>query len=126
MINIRKTLRSFRFAGRGIIDLFCYENNAKVHLLVAIVVIVVGSWLQFSVTEWAIILTQIGLVWAAEAVNTAIEKLCDVVSPGHNPTIGTVKDLAAGAVLIVSIVAVIVGVLLIGSKLISLFSFSQL
>lgn len=126
MINIRKTLRSFRFAGRGIIDLFRYENNAKVHLLVAIVVIVVGSWLQFSVTEWAIILTQIGLVWAAEAVNTAIEKLCDVVSPGHNPTIGTVKDLAAGAVLIVSIVAVIVGVLLIGSKLISLFSFSQL
>ena len=126
MINIRKTLRSFRFAGRGIIDLFRYENNAKVHLLVAIVVIVVGSWLQFSVTEWAIILTQIGLVWAAEAVNTAIEKLCDVVSPGHNPTIGTVKDLAAGAVLIASIVAVIVGVLLIGSKLISLFSFSQL
>lgn len=126
MINIRKTLRSFRFAGRGVIDLFRYENNAKVHLLVAIVVIVVGSWLQFSVTEWAIILTQIGLVWAAEAVNTAIEKLCDVVSPGHNPTIGTVKDLAAGAVLIVSIVAVIVGVLLIGSKLISLFSFSQL
>lgn len=126
MINTRKTLRSFRFAGRGIIDLFRYENNAKVHFLVAIVVIVVGFWLRFSVMEWAIILTQIGLVWAAEAVNTAIEKLCDVVSPGHNPTIGTVKDLAAGAVLIVSIVAVIVGVLLTGNKLISLFSFSQL
>lgn len=118
MINIPKVLRSFRFAGQGILNLFRYENNAKVHLLVAIVVISIGFWLRFTVTEWAIILTQIGLVWAAEAVNTAIEKLCDVVSPGHNPTIGTIKDLAAGAVLIVSIVAVVVGILVIGNKLV--------
>jgi len=126
MINIPKVLRSFRFASKGIVDLFRYENNAKVHLLVTIVVISVGFWLRFTVTEWAIILTQIGLVCAAEAVNTAIEKLCDVVSPGHNPTIGNIKDMVAGAVLIVSIVAVVVGVLIIGNKLILLFPFSRL
>lgn len=117
MIDLQKTLRSFRFAGRGIIDLFQYENNAKVHLLAAFCTVGVGFWLRFSITEWAIILTQIGLVWAAEAVNTAIEKLCDVVSPGHNPTIGKVKDMAAGAVLILTIVAVVVGVLIVGNKI---------
>jgi len=122
MIDLQKTLRSFRFAGRGIIDLFRYENNAKVHLLAAVCTVVVGFWLRFSIMEWAIILTQIGLVWAAEAVNTAIEKLCDVVSPGHNQTIGNVKDLAAGAVLILTIVAVVVGLLVVGNKILSSLS----
>lgn len=117
MIDLRKTIRSFRFAGQGIFDLFRYENNAKVHLLAAVFTVAIGFWLRFSVTEWAIILTQIGLVWAAEAVNTAIEKLCDVVSPGHNPTIGKVKDMAAGAVLILTILAVVVGLLIVGNKL---------
>ncbi len=117
MIDIRKTLRSFRFAGQGIVDLFRYENNAKVHLLVAVGVIAVGFWLKLSVIEWSIILTQIGLVWAAEAINTAIEKLCDVVSPAHHPVIGKVKDMAAGAVLILGILAVVVGLLIIGNKL---------
>lgn len=123
MIDLQKTLRSFGFAGRGILNLFRYENNAKVHLLAAVCTVGVGCWLRFSITEWAIILTQIGLIWAAEAVNTAIEKLCDVVSPGHNQTIGNVKDMAAGAVLILTIVAVVVGVLIVGSKLIILFHF---
>ncbi|MCY7357870.1 MAG: diacylglycerol kinase family protein [Rudanella sp.] len=122
MIDLQKTLRSFRFAGRGLLDLFQYENNAKVHLLAAVCTVIVGFWLRFSVTEWAIILTQIGLVWAAEAVNTAIEKLCDVVSPGHNPTIGNVKDMAAGAVLILTIVAVVVGLLIVGNKILSSLS----
>jgi diacylglycerol kinase len=117
MINIPKVLRSFRFAAQGVLALFRYENNAKVHLLAAVVVIGVGFWLRFSVLEWAIILTQIGLVWAAEAVNTAIEKLCDVVSPTHHPVVGKVKDMAAGAVLILAFVAVVVGILIIGNKL---------
>ncbi|WP_019990351.1 diacylglycerol kinase family protein [Rudanella lutea] len=121
MIDIQKVLRSFRFAGQGILDLFRYENNAKVHLLVAIAVIALGFWLQFTLTEWAIVLTQIGLVWAAEAVNTAIERLCDVVSPGHHPTIGKVKDMAAGAVLILATMAVVVGLLIIGNKLLIRF-----
>lgn len=123
MIEVRKVLRSFRFAGQGIFDLFRYENNAKVHLLAAIAVIGVGFWLQLSVLEWAIILTQIGLVWAAEAVNTAIEKLCDVVSPAHHPTIGKVKDMAAGAVLILTIMAVVIGLLIIGNKFLDRFPF---
>ncbi|OIN58584.1 diacylglycerol kinase family protein [Arsenicibacter rosenii] len=121
MINLLKVVRSFRFAGAGILALFRYENNARVHLLAASGVVAVSFWLQLNRIEWAIILTQIGLVWAAEGVNTAIEKLCDLVSPGYHPQVKAIKDLSAGAVLLVVLVAVVVGSLLIGMKLYTRF-----
>lgn len=121
MIDFRKVLRSFRFAGQGILDLFRFENNAKVHFLVAGMVIVAGFLLNISRLEWAIILTQIGLVWAAEAVNTAIEKLCDFVSPGQHSQIKAVKDLSSGAVLILAITAVVTGVIILGGHLLDVF-----
>ncbi|AKD54743.1 diacylglycerol kinase family protein [Spirosoma radiotolerans] len=121
MIDFPKVLRSFRFAGQGILDLFRFENNAKVHLLVAILVIGAGVVLSLNPVEWAIILTQIGLVWAAEAFNTAIEKLCDFVSPGLHPQIKAIKDLSSGAVLILTIVAVLVGLIIFGGHLLMLF-----
>ncbi len=120
MIDFRKAGRSFRFAGQGILDLFRFENNAKVHLLVAVLVIVAGFCLQISRVEWAIILTQVGLVWAAEAFNTAVEKLCDFVSPGIHPQIRAVKDMASGAVLILAVVAVLVGLIIFGGRLLDL------
>ncbi len=118
MINGPKVLRSFRFAGQGIVQLFRNENNAKVHLLIAGMVVIAGFWLRLSRVEWAILLTQIGLVWAAEAFNTAIEKLCDVVSPGLHPQIKAIKDLSAGAVLLLALTAVVVGVLVLGGRLV--------
>lgn len=117
-VDIRKNVRSFRYAIEGIFALFRFENNAKIHLLAAITVIVVGLWLPLNRVEWALVLTQVGLVLAAEAFNTAIEKLADVVSPERHPQIKAVKDLSAGAVLLVVIVAVIVGLLIFGPKLI--------
>lgn len=116
-IDIRKNLRSFRFAADGILALFRFENNAKIHLLAALAVVVAGFWLRLDRVEWALILTQVALVWAAEAFNTAIEKLADVVSPERHPQIKAVKDLAAGAVLLVVILAVVVGILIFGTKL---------
>lgn len=120
MIDFPKVLRSFRFAGQGILDLFRFENNARVHLLVAIVVIGTSFVVGLSPVEWATILTQIGLVWAAEAFNTAIEKLCDFVSPGLHPQIKAIKDLSSGAVLILTIVAVLVGLIILGSHILTL------
>lgn len=122
MIDLPKVLRSFRFARQGIIDLFRYENNAKVHLAVAVMVVAAGFWLGLSATEWALIVTQIGLVWAAEGFNTALEKLCDRVTTNHDPLIRAAKDLASGAVLILVIVAVLVGLLIFGPKLYDLFN----
>ncbi|TDB64153.1 diacylglycerol kinase family protein [Arundinibacter roseus] len=120
-IQVRKALRSFRYAFQGIISLFQVENNARIHFVAAILAIILGFFLHISSLEWALIVTQIALVVAAEAFNTALEKLADVVSPEYHPLIKSVKDLAAGAVLIMAISAVVVGLLIFFPKLAQYF-----
>ena len=120
-IDFRKAARSFRYALQGMLDLFHFENNARIHLFAAIGVVVAGFYFQLSPMEWAMVATQIALVWAAEAFNTALEKLADAVSPTYHPLIKSVKDLAAGGVLIVAISAAIVGFLVFLPKVLLLF-----
>src|SRR5688500_15259882 len=103
--SLLKTLKSFKYAFHGIYLVIRYENNTRVHLAATIMVIGLGMLLQLSLVEWSIILMQIGLVWTAEIFNTALEKLVDLVSPEYNPKAGIVKDIAAGAVLVISIIA---------------------
>lgn len=122
MINIRKMLRSFGYAFEGLLALFRYENNARFHLLVAIGVLLAGIGFDVDSKEWALIALAIGGVWAAEAFNTALEKLCDLVSPDFHPQIKTIKDLAAAGVLVVSGVALVIGVLVFGEKLMIFFN----
>lgn len=114
--TLRKRLRSFRYAGHGIRDLF-REDNARIHAVVAVAVIATGMWLGLSFTEWAIIALTIGAVLAAEAVNTALESLCDLVSPGFDEHIRRAKDLAAGAVLLLAIASIAVGLFIFLPKL---------
>ncbi|PWK29310.1 undecaprenol kinase/diacylglycerol kinase (ATP) [Arcicella aurantiaca] len=100
MINIQKFLKSVPFAWEGIITLFKSENNAKIHLLAVVVVVISGFLIGFSEAEWlAIILTMSGVL-ALEAVNTAIEALVDLASPAFHPLAKKAKDVAAGAVLL--------------------------
>ncbi len=119
-INIRKAIRSFRYAGMGIYSLFRYENNARIHLIACILVVIAGVVLGLSITEWCLITLCVGLVWSAEAINTALEKLADVVSPGYHPAIKDVKDLAAAGVLILAISAVVVGSIIFIPKVLAL------
>ncbi|GLU51762.1 diacylglycerol kinase family protein [Dyadobacter frigoris] len=107
-INIRKAIKSFRYAGIGIYSLFRYENNAKIHLLAAVVAFIAGIYFNISNIEWCIIIIQIALVWAAEAFNTAIEKIADMISPTYHPTIKIIKDVAAAGVLTLAISAIFV------------------
>lgn len=118
-IDILKALRSFRYAGAGVYNLFRYENNAKIHLIACLVVVIAGFSLQISAIEWSLIIIQIALVWAAEAFNTSIEKLADLVSAEYHPVIKVVKDTAAAGVLILAISAVIVGGIIFIPKVIS-------
>ena len=121
-VDIRKAIRSFRYAGMGIYSLFRYENNARIHLIAFILVVIAGIFFQISSVEWCIISILIGLVWSAEAINTSIEKLADVVSPSYHPGIKDVKDLAAAGVLILALVAVIVGCIIFIPKVLILFN----
>ena len=105
---LKQMFKSIGVAFDGIIDLIKSENNAKVHLVSTIVVIIVGFKLQFLAIEWLWISLAIAGVCVAELINTAIEKLTDLVSPEINPIAKKVKDYAAGAVLVMAIWAIFV------------------
>ena len=105
---LKQMFKSIGIAFDGIIDLIKSENNAKIHLISTIVVIIVGFKLQFLAIEWLWISLAIAGVWVAELINTAIEKLTDLVSPEINPIAKKVKDYAAGAVLVMAIWAIFV------------------
>jgi diacylglycerol kinase len=113
MINIQKFFKSIPFAWEGIIALFKSENNAKIHLVAMVIVVGFGFWIGLSEGEWLAITLTIGSVMAMEAVNTAVEALVDLVSPEFHPLAKKAKDVAAGAVLILAIMAIVVaGVIL--------------
>lgn len=109
---MKKTLRSFQFAGRGIGLLFRSQRNARIHLLALSSVFFLGWYCQLDSTDWLWLMIASGFVLTAEAFNTSIEVLTDIASPGFSARAAQVKDLAAGAVLISAIFAVVVGVLI--------------
>lgn len=112
MNSLRRHLNSYRYALRGIRLAFRYEHNMAYHLAAAVAVIIINFLLGVSRTDWLITLILIALAWMSEVFNTAIEKLSDRVSPDHDPLIGQVKDLAAGAVVIICFFAVICGLII--------------
>ena len=117
---LKKRLKSFQYACSGIADLFQTQANARIHLLLAVIAIALGSYFNLSLMEWIVITFCIGLVLAAEAFNTALEYLTDLVSPDQHPLAGKAKDLAAAAVLITAIMTGIIGVLVFLPKFLAL------
>lgn len=84
------------------------QHNAWLHALATGVVATLGFVFGVSAEEWVWLTLTIVAVWSAEAMNTAFEHLCDVVSPEFHPSVKRAKDVAAGAVLIAAIGAVVV------------------
>lgn len=115
--TLRKRLKSFRFAFNGIRLLITHEHNAWIHCFAAGCAITAGCIVGLSPIEWIAVVLAIGTVLAAEAVNSSIEALADLVSPGYNEAIKRTKDLAAGAVLLLAIAAAIVGLIIFVPKL---------
>ncbi len=109
-------MKAFRAAGMGFLHLM-REPHAWIHLGASVAVVILGLLFELHVMEWLAIVLAVGLVWSAEALNTAIEKLADRVNPEHDPAIGKVKDLASGGVLLASLAALVVGVIVFGAKL---------
>ena len=105
---IKQRLLSFKWAIKGILDLFSNHPNAKIHLLATVLVIPLSFYLKISAVEACLITLCIVLVLAMEAMNSALEYIADKVSPEHHELIGKAKDIAAGAVLIVAIGTVII------------------
>ena len=118
----KRRMRSFRYAFNGIRLLVGGEANARIHCVAAACAVTAGICLDISRLEWIAVTFAIGMVLAAEAVNSAIEALADRVSPEYDEAIKRTKDLAAGAVLLLAIAAAVVGLIIFLPKLVSAYT----
>ena len=119
--SIKARLASFKNAWRGVTVFVRQEHNAWIHCIMTVLVIIAGLLFYISTTEWIAVFFAIGLVLASEAINSAIERLSDVVQPEKDERIRDIKDISAGAVFICAITAAIIGVIIFLPKLLMLF-----
>ncbi len=108
---MKKQLKSFGCAIKGFFGAVCSEGHLRFHLVAAVYVLVFSSFYNFTAAQWAVLIILIALVIAAELVNTAIENTCDAVTTEQNEHIRRAKDMAAGAVLVLSIAAAAIAVI---------------
>ncbi|KGR74535.1 diacylglycerol kinase family protein [Ureibacillus sinduriensis] len=110
-MDAHKLLKSFGYAFYGIWTAF-NEQNMRIHMISALIVIIAGVFTGLTNIEWMIIILVITLVIGAEMINTAIESVVNLASPDIHPLAKQAKDVAAGAVLVFALASVIIGLLI--------------
>ncbi len=114
-------LKSFVYAIRGILSGFMGERNIKIMMGMGVLVVILSYYFQISRVEWAVVVVTSGMVLAIELINTAGEKLVNIVNPDYDPRLGEVKDIMAGASLVGAMAAACVGFLIFGKDLYHVF-----
>lgn len=109
--------RSFGNAFAGLCAVWRTQRNARIEVGISLAVIAMGLLLRIGVLEWAVLVLTIGLVLTAECLNTVVEAVVDLASPGYHDLAKLAKDASAGAVLLLSIFSVIIGLLILGPPL---------
>ncbi|MFN2285424.1 MAG: diacylglycerol kinase family protein [Anaerolineae bacterium] len=107
----------FKNAGEGLLHAIRTQRNFRIHLVATVLVVIMGMWLGLPGTSWAILVLMIGMVLVTEMMNTAAEALVDLASPDYHPLAKLVKDVAAGAVLVIAITSVVIGLIVLGPPL---------
>ena len=105
-------LKSFSYAICGILTCLKQERNIRIHLTVSVIVMIASAFFSISKTEWVIVLLVIGGVLSLELINTAIERVVDLVTLECHPLAKQAKDMAAGAVFVAVIFAVLIGLII--------------
>jgi diacylglycerol kinase len=114
---IRSRILSFRHAFRGWWYVIRTQQNAWIHAVVTLLVILLGFLLDLPIRDWAVLFVTICMVWMAEFINTSLEAVVDLASPFQHPLAKVGKDVGAAAVLIAAIASVVVGLLILGPPL---------
>jgi diacylglycerol kinase len=110
-------VKSFKYAFNGIKEFIITEHNARIHLTATIAVTIASFIFHISTQEAVMVAIAIGMVWTAEMFNTCIEKIMDFISAEKHPAIKSIKDIAAGAVLITSLAAFVIGLIIFIPKI---------
>ncbi len=123
-VQPRSTLwRSFGWAFEGLAYGWRSQRNLKIHAAISVGIVLLGLWAGLPLRDWAVIALTIGVVVAAELMNTALEAVVDLASPDRHPLAKAAKDTAAAAVLCLALAAVVVGALLVGPPLLARLGF---
>lgn len=112
----------FRFAFNGLTQFFRTERNGRIQGIAAILVIIAGGFFHLSKIEWIAALLCIAMVLGLEMVNSAIEKLCNLITTDYHPQIKIIKDVSAAAVLVTSIISAIVAAIIFLPKIFHVFT----
>lgn len=115
---VRSRLTSFKNALVGWWHVIKTQQNAWIHAVATVIVVLIGIWLELILRDWAILIVTIAMVWMAEFLNTALEIVVDLASPDLHPLARAGKDVGAASVLIAAASAVIIGVFILGPPLI--------
>ncbi|MFH1745095.1 MAG: diacylglycerol kinase family protein, partial [bacterium] len=112
MIKIKRLFKSFQYALRGFARVMSEEQNLRVQSAVGALVIFLGAYFRVSRFEWCFLVLAIGFVMLAEIMNSAVERVVDILKPRMDVYIKEIKDIMACAVMFASLVAVIMGVII--------------
>ena len=111
------------FALQGIKQFFSRDRNGKIQMVIGVTAIILGFTVSLTSFQWLLVLFCIGLVISLEMINSAIERYCDLVTTDFHPGIKTIKDVAAGAVLVASITSLIIGLIIFIPALVHFLNF---
>ena len=109
MCMLDRKLRGFGYALKGLRIASREESNFRVQIILGSLAILAGIFLHITRIEWLFVIGAAGLVLTAELLNTALEELCDMLKPTHDPHVAKIKDLSAGAVFAASVTALLIG-----------------
>ena len=114
---MKKFINSFKFASEGLWLELRRERNLKIDIIIMILVVILGFILKISKVEWIICIILFAIVISGELFNTAIERIVDIIMPEKNEKAKAIKDISAGAVLILAIGAAIIGAMIFIPKI---------
>lgn len=118
--SMKKRIKSFSYAFAGLKVLFREEHNSWIHAVAAVLAVAMGFLFRISPIEWIAVVIVIGMVFAAEIINSSIERTADFVKAERDDRKRDIKDLGAAAVLVCAIAAAVVGIIIFIPKIIAL------
>ncbi len=121
MIKIKRLFKSFHYALKGLVKTFKEEQNLRIQSIAALTVMLLAWFFQVNRLEWCLLILVVSLVILAEIINSAVERVTDVLKPRINSYVKEIKDIMAAAVMLASLTAVIVGIIILGPYFVNLF-----
>lgn len=125
MISFRRLNKSLRYAVKGLLKILKEEQNLRIQVFLGILAIAFAAIFRINRMEWIALTLVIGLVLVMETVNSAVERISDVLKPRINDYVMEIKDILAGAVMLSAIVAIVVGLIIFLPYFVELFCASS-